>query len=362
MALPHGGNIYHYSKKYGIPEDSIADFSASINPLGPPEKALVALDEAKSSLINYPDPDCKELIGILSERLGIGTGSILIGNGSTEFIYLLPRALKLKKAVVLSPTFSDYERAALLAGYKTTRLTLSEKQGFQPDTERLMKELKGGGLFFLCNPNNPTGVLMERERLLDVLHYSAKIGAVVCVDEAFIEYAPGQSIIKEAVKLKNVAVLRNFTKFYGMPGIRIGYLAASPGLVRKIKAFKEPWSVNGLALKAAAAAIADEEYTRKSLELAEREKKHLLSGLSGIPCLRPFPSAANFILVKLGKGLSSNAVTERLAARGILVRDCSSFRGLGGTFIRVAVKSRRENRMLLEALQAFTSSFGCDRF
>lgn len=363
MTQPHGGNIYYYSRKYGIPEDSFIDFSASINPLGPPKAAMDALKRAVPSLINYPDTGSSELKEALSERFKIDAGSLLIGNGSTELVYLLPRALKPTRTLVLSPTFSDYERAARLSGSAVEYFPLKEKDGFLPDMDKLLNALSGVDMFFLCNPNNPTGALLDRGWILDILRMARKRGTTVCVDEAFIEYAPDGSVIREAASMRGVAVLRNFTKFYGMPGLRLGYLVAAPSLVRRLEAVKEPWSVNTLAQKSAVAALKDSGFEKKSLLLMEKERGYLFDRLSGIHGLIPLRTSANFMLVRLARPApTAGEFTEALAKDGILVRDCTNFRGLSDRFIRVAIKTRRENDALVSALQSFTTRNRCDKF
>jgi threonine-phosphate decarboxylase len=353
--LPHGGNVLYYSKKFGIPPGKIIDFSASVNPLGPPKNSLAAMNRAFRELSRYPDPDSQELTAKIAAVHGLKDGQVLIGNGSTEFIYLLPRALGVKRALVLSPSFSDYERASELSGAKVVRLPLLEENNFSPDMKSLSRELKKCDLLFLCNPNNPTGTLMPKDGLIGLLKEASKAGTAVCIDEAFIEYVPGESVLNEAVKLGAV-VLRNFTKFYGMPGIRVGYAAADQKLIAKMKAVREPWTVNNLAQAAALAALDDSQYEKKTLAQNEAERDYMFHSLSETGWLQPFSSTANFLLVKiLEPKISSSSLTSRLAEKGLLVRDCSTFPGLGQRFIRVAVLSRHQNRKLIKSLQSFTT-------
>ena len=352
LSLPHGGNIYHYSRMFGIPPEQFLDFSASINPLGPSPAAMKAIREGLPSLVNYPDPDYGLLKGAISAHLGVARESLLVGNGSTELIYLLPRVIAPWKALVFAPSFSDYERACRLAGAKISFFPLTEKTGFLPDMDKLKAALQGVDLFFVCNPNNPTGVLLDKSVLLDILKLAKKAGAFTVVDEAFIEYAPGKSILPEAASYMNVAVLRNFTKFYGMPGLRAGYVVAHPSVIKKLEAAKEPWSVNTLAERAVVAALSDASHAKKSLRLVENEKNYLYGELSRIPGLYPYSPSVNFMLVKIvKKGLDAATLTETLASKGILIRDCTNFRGLGCGFIRVAVKTRAENKFLIDVLK-----------
>ena len=356
MTLPHGGNIYHYSRKYGIPASEFLDFSASINPLGPSASAMAALKGAIGELINYPDPTAGTLMSALSGRLSVPVGSLLPGNGSTELIYLLPRALRPVRALLPVPSFSEYERALKLAGCGVSCFPLRERDGFVPDMARLTNALKDMDMLVLCNPNNPTGVLLGREVVFDIIGAARKAGVFTVVDEAFIEYAPGFSIAAEASRMKGVAVLRNFTKFHGMPGLRAGYLVAHPSVVEKISKSKEPWSMNTLAERAATAALADDTYAEKSMALVEREKAYLYRGLKGIPGMEPYPPTVNFVFAKVTKGgVTAATLTESLAERGVLVRDCSNFWGLDKCFIRVAVKKRADNRALLGAMKSAIS-------
>jgi len=349
MALPHGGNIYYYSRKYGIPPGKFIDFSASINPLGPPKSAVAAMKSAMPLLVNYPDPEYGKLKAAISAQLGISPESILAGNGSTELIYLLPRVLKPKKAVVLAPSFSDYERALKLSGCDVRHFTLREKDGFMPDIDLLIRAAQGADMLVICNPNNPTGLLIEKSVLADVICSANRADTFVVVDEAFIEYAPGHSVAREAAGMKGVAVLRNFTKFYGMPGLRAGWLSGHPSLVKKLEDGKEPWSMNTLAEQAAAAALVDTAYAEKSLAQFNKEKEYLYRELCAIPGLVPYRSAANFFLMKLtSREMDADGLAEELASKGILIRSCSNFRGLGNKYIRVAVRTRAENRVLAD--------------
>ena len=348
---PHGGNIYHYAEMLGIPPGEILDFSASINPLGPSKMALKAIKAAMAELVNYPDPDSSALITALSDKFSLAADSMLAGNGSTELIYLIPRALRPSRALVLAPSFSDYARAVDLSGGKVVHFPLKEADGFVPDVDALVKAITGVDMLFLCNPNNPTGVLLDRDRVVYILTNARRAGSFVVLDEAFIEYAPGGSVIDEAVSKPGVAVLRNFTKFHGMPGLRAGWLAAHRSVISRIKARREPWSVNTLAERAAAASLSDTMYERKSLELFNRERVRLLNGLSGIPGFFVYATSANFLLIRVDTpGLTSGGLAERLAVKGILIRDCSNFKGLDGRFVRVAVRNRQDNERLVAAI------------
>ena len=348
--LPHGGNIYYYSEKYGITSEEFLDFSASINPLGAPKAALKAIRDALPLLVNYPDPSVSELKEAVSEETGVGVESLLAGNGSTELIYLLPRFFRPKTALVLAPTFSDYGRSLALSGCAVRHFGLREEDGFMPDIARLEKAAAGVDMLILCNPNNPTGALVDRDGLSRLVGALIKAGKQVVIDEAFIEYAPGESLIGEAAAKRGLVVLRNFTKFYGMPGLRLGYLSAHPSVAKKLEEAKEPWSVNTLAVKAAVAALSDKGFARKSLRVFRDEKAFMPGALGNIGGLKVFPSSANFFLVRLPEAAEAGSLSGQLAEKGILIRDCSNFRGLDGRFARLAIRTRAENERLVAAL------------
>ena len=348
MSLPHGGNIYHYARKYGISPSDVLDFSASINPLGPSPKSVAAMAAAVPSLVNYPDPESSLLVSALSVKLGVGETSILPANGSTELIYLIPRVLRPKKALVLAPSFSDYSRALKLSGCKVNHFTLREEDGFRPDIDRLVKAVRGVDMALICNPNNPSGVLLDRGEMAHLIRQADINGTILVVDEAFIEYAPEASVVSDAAAARNVIILRNFTKFYGMPGLRAGYAVGNPKILKRLRAVKEPWSVNTLAEHAAAAALTDLEYEEKSLGLVAEEREKLSAALSVIPALKVFPSAANFLLVKIEDGKAdADALSEETAKRGVLIRSCSNFPCLDERFFRVAIRTGEKNLRLV---------------
>jgi len=333
---------------YGIPVSDILDFSASINPLGPSLMAVEAVMDGLAGLVNYPDPDSTLLRNAISGKFGIPPESVMTGNGSTEFIYLMPRALSPGSVLVIEPGFSDYARASKLAGARIRKVYLDERDGFRPDMDRVATAFGEADMAFVCNPNNPTGALISRDDMLRLMEAAGNSGTFLVIDEAFMDYAPDESVITEAAARPGVALLRNFTKFYGMPGIRSGYLVGHPDTVKELANHKEPWSVNNLAEAASVAALGDDEYTEASLRLMDSERPFMQGKLSGMDGLTVYTSSVNFMLVRLGGGLpSAPGLAAGLEKKGILIRDCSSFEGLGPEYMRLAVRTRRENELLL---------------
>lgn len=356
----HGGNILAAARALGISPAHVLDFSASVNPLGPSPRALRALAQARRAVVHYPDPDCVELREALAQRHGIGLERILVGNGSSELIHLLPHSLPIEHAVIVGPTFSEYERA--LRGYSTriTRLQAGRSRGYGPPLEEAARTLgrlgrhQSRSALFLCNPNSPTGQAIERGALRDLVRLAARRKVLTVLDETFVDYCDHRSLLPEAGTHPRLLVLRSFTKFYGLAGLRIGYLVGAAPLLARLEARRPPWSVNALAQAAARAALTDVRHARRSLACVSRERAYL-AGRLGALGLTVYPSAANFLMVECPHPWSAPALTGTLRARGVLVRDLSAVPGLTRRTIRVAVRPHHENRRLLADLASILS-------
>jgi len=354
----HGGDIYKVAKQWGMEEEKILDFSANINPLGPSPRAMASIIDNFSLLQHYPDPDYGRLRNELSRYLNIASDHIIVGNGATELIYLFFRSMRPQKVLIPVPAFSEYERAARLAGCEICYLPLKEEESFKLSFQRLAQSLEGMNALVLCNPNNPTGAVLLREEVEEIVRFCNCRQIFVFIDEAFMEFVDdGASLTAVDLldEFRNVMVVRAFTKFFGMPGIRLGYgITKSAKISERIQSFKEPWSVNVLAAVAGVAALRDEDYIKKSKAIIQKERKYLLEELSKIGWLKPFETKANFILVKiLDEKTSSSDLRLKLIPHGILIRDASNFVGLNDRFIRVAVKDRESNNRLICALKGF---------
>jgi len=340
----HGGNIYAVKEKYA---KEVIDFSASINPLGLPKGVRSVLSRAHESVIHYPDPEAKSLTSALAGYLNVSEENILAGNGSMELIYLIAQALNPMTTAIFAPTFSEYERAARCVNSKISFIELNEKKLFVPDASCPERQ----DLLFLCNPNNPTGNLILEDPS-SIKRYKA---GLIVVDESFMDFVDDEkkhTLLKQAARLQNIIVLRTFTKFFALAGLRIGYLVAHKEIIRKLKAYRIPWSVNVLSQEAGEAALRDKDYIKRTRLIVGREREFLLKGLKAIGGLRPYPSVANFILVKIEKDLLGAAeLKEKLIRKGILIRDCANFKGLSNKYFRVAVRLGAENLKLLAALR-----------
>jgi threonine-phosphate decarboxylase len=353
----HGGNIYEIAAKEGIDPEKIIDFSASINPLGLSPRAQKKLGKVGlEAVLHYPDAECGELRTALAQFHGISEDCILPGVGSTEFIYSLPRMLKLERILLVTPAFSEYENALEIQS-RDCRIHFfetREEDGFELSVEGLLLALtQGYDALYLCNPNNPTGILAEKKDLLRVLAQAEREKVWFILDEAFIDFIPGESLLREAAISSRLILLRSLTKFYALPGLRAGYLVSNAGVIEKFSRVKEPWSVNALAQIAAVESLQDKAYADRTLAYIREERENLAHGLQGIPGFIPYPGSANYLLVQLHPSLNLDAaeLRDRLIPRGILIRDCRSFHHLGPYFFRVAVRTHRENQALLKALR-----------
>ncbi|HMK60623.1 MAG TPA: threonine-phosphate decarboxylase CobD [Dissulfurispiraceae bacterium] len=351
--LGHGGNVYEASRELGIPVDHITDFSASINPLGTPMSVVKALQLRLGQLRHYPDISSAQLAEEISKSVGVGRDMIICGNGSTELIYLVARALLPKRVLITAPSFSEYENAVNISCGLTRRrklrvshFSLHEKNDFRLDVDAFIEAMKGCDMAFICNPNNPTGCAVRRADVLRIAREAEINGCCLVVDEAFIDFIPKESVIKKVPEHPSLIVIRSMTKFYALSGLRLGYAAVNPQLLEIINRHKEPWTVNSLAQAAGVAALQDREYGNRTFKLLAKEKAFLENGFRRLG-MRCIPSQANFYLIKTDAPYN---ISLKLRKNGILVRDCSNFIGLDSSYMRVAVRTRSENSKLLKEL------------
>ena len=283
---------------------------------------------------------------------------VLVGNGSTQLIYLLCAALRARKALIVGPAFSEYANALALAGADIRQFTLGTDDGFQFSTQRFMAAWdKDCDIVFLPTPNSVTGQLISRVEIEKIADAALKRKCFIVVDEAFIDFVEKESVKALVRQNAYLIVLRSLTKYYALPGLRFGYLLGEARRVAQLAAYREPWSVNAPALSVALACLKDSGFTVKTARWLERERKFLFECLEALEGFHPFASKANFLLVKIERH-AGDALRLRsfLLRRKILIRACDSFAGLGNDYFRIAVKRRRDNRCLLRALEEWTAS------
>ncbi len=353
----HGGNLRFAAEKYHVREEEIIDFSSNINPLGLPAGVKKIVSDSFKNIIYYPDPENKELRVVLSKVLELDCENILVGNGSIELISIITLALKPERVLISAPAFCEYERSSKLTGTKCIFINSEEEKDFQPDLDKIINNLSETDMLFICNPNNPTGSIFFKDELMRLLNECKRNKVILVLDEAFIDFVEdirSAVMIKESVLNSNLLILRSLTKFFALPGLRIGYLAGNRNLIKKISKFQYPWSVNYPAQEAAKVAVRDFVYINKSRNYIFREREYLFKRLKKIEGIKPFKPGANFILCRLNdRGINSGELTDLLGKKGILIRDCSNFRGLNNKYFRLAVKKREENRKLIKALEEF---------
>lgn len=348
----HGGNVGELAGKAGCSPERLIDFSANINPLGPPEYLRRVISRSISGVVHYPDPHCRELTACLAMSLDVGPQQIIIGNGSTEIIYALPRALQCKRAVVPTPSYLDYARAARLAGLETLTVPLLEEDGFRISFSKLAEHLHAGDLVYLGRPNNPTGIAFGAAPLLKIV--AAHPHTWFAVDESFFAFLDGSSKLVTVAIPPNLVVIRSLTKFYAIPGLRLGFAVASPETSDLLRQHVMPWTVNTLAQAVGQAMLADADYAEKSRGFVNARRLELKGALEEIPGLNVFSGEANYLLVKLERvGLTARQLADRLLTKGsipIAIRVCDNFTGLDDRFFRVAVRGQDDNRQLCQAL------------
>ena len=352
----HGGEVLDAAGKSGFRREEILDFSSSVNPLGPSKKALEAAKNSFKEIPAYPDSNSNELRqAIASHFNGLNKNNVVVGNGSTELMYLFAEAFMRKgeTAIIPAPTFGEYESAVRKTGETPKFVKLD--RNFNIEADAFEQEMAGAKIVFLCNPNNPTSILIPNETLTRIIEQALEQDSLVFLDEDFLEFVEDEKALSMINKIKsypNLFILRSFTKIFGLTGLRVGYGIASEEIINVLLCAKIPWNVNCLAQAAAVAALKDEEHLRVTRELIKKEKKQLLAELAEIKSFKVYAPDANFFFIDIRKsGLTATELKNKLLGQGILIRDCTSFRGLDQYYIRVAVKTRVENERLIEALK-----------
>lgn len=349
----HGGNIEKALEQYSLAEGAVVDFSANINPLGMPYPVKKAVAKAMDCLGRYPECEYSGLRKDLASFYGVEPQNLLADNGSVSLIHLIPRALGLKKSVIPIPAFSEYEKAACLSGGEVK--SIRAKKDLSLDINLLLKQLKGRDSLYLANPNNPTSLSVDKKDILRILKEAKDKDVILILDEVFMEFSDSpreNTLISQAVKSRNLIILRSMTKLFALAGLRLGAAIAHPKVIARLKKYQPPWPVNSLAVSAAREFLKDKKYIRDSYKLIQEEKTFLYSELSAFRALQVWRPSANFVFCRIrGKRITAAGLRNRLAVKGILIRDCANFRGLDTSFFRVALRTRKENLKLLSGLK-----------
>ena len=387
----HGGNIYKVFREKNIKE--ILDYSSNINPYGIPESLKKRITENLEVLERYPDPDYVELRQKLANLNKVNLSDIVLGNGATEIIFLFMKVINPKKILIVSPTFGEYERAVKAVGTSRNSIDLScsddnknienkeieieyfelkESDDFKLNIGNLKNQLeKKYDLLIICNPNNPTGKFLKLAQTEEILKECNKYDTKLFIDEAFIEFlADGmkESIINTEENKKNLFVTRAFTKFFAIPGLRLGYgMYFDKELEKKISEKKEPWSVNNFAEMAGLTVLDDAEYIEKTLKWIAEEKIYMYEKLNKISGMKVYETEVNFITGKIdeklfSEGLNVKILREKMLEQGILIRDASNFKFLDERFFRLAIKDRASNERVIEVMKEIFREKGVKSF
>jgi len=347
MQHHHGGDVESYTRKYGR---APIDFSANVSPLGLPEGVRRAAAASLAHASEYPDPLCRRLREAIAAHEGLEPGQVVCGNGAADLIYRLTLSERPRRALLTAPTFAEYEAALATVGCRTDFHLLTAENGFGL-TERILADLTPEtDMVFLCQPNNPTGRLADRELLLSVLEKCRAVGARLVMDECFIGLldAPGSFSLRDRLNAyPNLLILRAFTKLYAMPGLRLGYaLSSDAALLGRLCEAAQPWAVSLPAQAAGIAALGETAYVREVLSLLRAERPFLTGELTRAGA-EVLGASANYVFFR-----SPDAkLCEKLLDRGILLRDCSNYRGLGPGYCRAAVRTHADNLRLAQAVR-----------
>lgn len=344
----HGGDVYAARQAYGAP---VLDFSANLNPLGMPPQVRAAAVAAVDEAVHYPDPLCRALREGIALRDGVTPEQVVCGGGGADLIFRLCYALRPRRALVTAPTFSEYEQALQAIDSQVDHHRLQEREGFSCNKRLLEAIHQELDLCFLCSPNNPTGQTIPILLLLEAIERCRRAGAVLVVDESFLELTDQEEhggLRDWLSRCPNLVLLRAFTKSYAIPGLRLGYcLTGNRALAERLYACGQPWPVSGPAQAAGLAALACPDWPARARGLIQAERPILADGLAALG-LKVYPSRANYLLFR---AQGDETLKERLLARGVLIRSCANYPGLGPGYYRVAVRTRRENQVLLSELK-----------
>lgn len=352
----HGSDLEKIEKIYGIKKEDITSFSANVNPLGISPKLRTSLSEKIDAITGYPDREYTSLRKSIADYVSADAEHILTGNGSTELISLIIQITSPKKALIISPTYSEYEREIKLGGGSCTYYPLKEAALFKLDTEKFINELTADyDLLVICNPNNPTSSMIPAKEL-ELIFTACKAKGILCmVDETYVEFADDMENITSiplVARHTNVVVLRGISKFFASPGLRLGYAVCSNESLRtSINERKNPWSINTLAAIAGEIMFSDKEYIHTTKELIKSERNRICSLLSDCPNVKVYPPAANFVLVKILKPeITASDLFDAAIRKGFMIRDCSTFPDLNEKYFRFCFMSPDKNTELISLL------------
>jgi threonine-phosphate decarboxylase len=358
-SLPvHGGQILQLSERFGIPTSQLLDFSANINPEGPPTNVLSVLRKSLddlSVLTNYPDLEQVELKRALARYAGVLPQNIAVANGFVPLLEATLRTLPIRRCHLLVPSFVEYRKALRRARIEAIPYVLTCESDFKYDVEAIVTGQEDAVL--MANPQNPSGVGYSRETLLQLVASAAKRNVYVLLDEAFIDYLPDDSLTGDIDRFPNLVVFRSVTKFWGIPGLRVAYMAAHPDIIRVLDECLPPWLITTLAARAVIAALEDEPYVNLARRLNRQRRARLQAEIEALG-IHTYPSAANFLLLRLPSLIDPIAFWERMIVEHyIVLRLCANYEALPDGHLRSAVRNNQENARLILAISRILAEF-----
>jgi threonine-phosphate decarboxylase len=349
----HGGRVFEAARRWNVDPADVIDFSSNINPLGPPQHVLTAIESSlhPSRLRAYPDPH--SFVEAVSQRHGLMTGEIVVGSGVASLLFATMQAIQPGRVLILEPAFAEYARASVAARASVTKWQLTDHNCFAPDFDALAQSVEAQqfDLIVLNSPHNPSGNLYARADLLLLLDVAERTNTFVLLDEAFVDYVPECSLVTLAATRANLVVLRSLTKFHAFPGLRVGYAVCGKELAKAIAKQIDPWSVSTVALEAARATLKEDSFDERTCALNASAREEFGNAL-GEARVQVYPSVTNFLLAKLPHG-SASALAQWLESEHILIRLCDSFAGLTDKHVRLAVRSSEDNLRLAALIQSW---------
>lgn len=353
MINGHGGNVYQLAETLGCNAADIIDMSSNVNPLGPMPELMAHLSTHLDTVARLPQADAHAIRKGFARKYDIDPYSVLAGNGSTQWIYCLPLALKARKALILGPTYADYADACALHNIPVQYLLSTKKNNFDFDLLKLFKKTPAADLVFICNPNNPTGRLIPA-RMIEELCQS-RPDTVFVIDESYLPFtaeSESHSLIRRS--LLNAVIINSMSKIFCLPGLRIGFIKSSNKLIQQLSPFHPPWSVNGPASEAVLWLMRHkkrvDDFIIQSKRFIQKERDLFYDRLAIVPEVKFFTSTAPFILIQLPTYLRAEEVVNTMAKERLLIRDCSNFHGLSQRFIRISLKDSKNNQKAAEIL------------
>lgn len=350
----HGGDIIATARSLGCGIADLMDMSGNLSPLGPDPLLLEFLGNHLNEIGFLPEAASNELRSVFATRYNRKTADVLAGSGTTEFIFSIPQAVAPERALVIAPTYSDYQKACRMAGVPVEFFHLAEEAAFVADLAGLEAAIRQDDLVFICNPNNPTGQLISSLALHELAGRHPE--ATFVIDESYIAFCTEHSLLHLPPQ-GNLFILSSFSKAYGIPGLRLGFLSGSPLHLESIQKKGRPWGVNRLAQLAGLYLLQHEAQIRSQLlSFVENERSSFSRRLAELPGVTPFQSAAHFILCRLDGPVDAEQLRMRLLEKRIMIRNCANFTGLDQRFFRINLRRPEENARFFTEIQTILHS------